>query len=106
MVAVAVGGAAEEDAGDDERAVEADGADGIAEDAVVGPIGEGLVHGFGEAEVGGGGEELVHGGVAVGGEKLLGADEAECVVEVSGHDVLAALSAGEGEHAGADAVAT
>ena len=40
MVAVAVRGAADEDAGEDEGAVEADGADGVIEDAVVGPLGQ------------------------------------------------------------------
>jgi hypothetical protein len=39
VLAVAVGGFADEDAGDDQRAVEADGADGVVEDALVGPLG-------------------------------------------------------------------
>jgi len=36
-------------------------------------------------------------GVAVVGEELLGADEAERVFEVAGNEVLAAFAAGEGE---------
>ena len=92
-------------AGDDQRAVEADGADCVVEDAVVGPLGEGLFFGFGEAEVDLGAEELVDGHVAVGGEEFLGADEAEGVVEVGGHEVLAAFAAVEGEDGDARALA-
>ncbi len=105
MVAVAVGGAADEDGGEDERAVEADGADGVVEDAFVGPLGEGFFPGFGEAEVDDGAEELVGAGVAVFAEELLGANEAEGVVEVGGHEVLAAFAAVEGEHGDAGAEA-
>ena len=43
--------------------------------------------------------------VAVGGEELLGADEAEGVVEVGGHEVLATFAAGEGKHGDACALA-
>ena len=98
VVAVAVGGSADKGAGEDERAVKADGADGVVEDAVVGPLGEGFFFGFGEAEIDLGAEELVDAHEAVGGEQLLGAEEAEGVVEVGGHEVLAAFAAGEGEH--------
>ena len=91
--------------GDHERAIEADGADGVVEDAVVAPLGEGLFLGFGEAEVDLGAEELVDAHVAVGGEQLLGADEAEGVVEVGGHQVLAAFAAVEGEGGDAGALA-
>ena len=38
VLAVAVGDVADEDGGDDERAVEADGADGVVEDALVAPL--------------------------------------------------------------------
>ena len=86
VLAVAVGDGAGEDGGDDERAVEADGADGVVEDAVVAPLGEGLFLGFGEAEVDLGAEELVDAHVAVGGEEFLGAEEAEGVFEVAGHE--------------------
>ena len=92
-------------AGDDERAIEADGADGVVEDAVVAPLGEGFFLGFGEAEVDLGAEELVDVHVAVGGEEFLGADEAEGVVEVAGHEVLAAFAAVEGEGGDARALA-
>ena len=100
---MAVGGAADEGAGEDERAVKADGADGVVEDAVVGPLGEGFFLGFGEAEVDLRAEELVDAHEAVGGEELLGAEEAEGVVEVGGHEVLAAFAASEGEHGDAGA---
>ena len=105
MLAVAVSDAANEGGGDDERAVEADGADGVVEHAVVGPLGEGFGLGFGEAEVDLGAEHLVDAGVAVVGEELLSAEEAEGVFEVAGHGVLAAFAAGEGEvgDAGAEA---
>ena len=97
VLAVAVGDAADEGGGDDEGAEEADGADGVVEDALVGPLGEGFFLGFGEAEVDFGAEELGDAGVAVGGEELLGADEAEGVFEVGGHGVLAAFAAGKRE---------
>ena len=76
MLTVAVGGLADEDGRDDERAIEADDTDGVVEDAVVGPLAEGLFLGLGEAEVDFGAEELVDGHVAVGGEEFLSADEA------------------------------
>ena len=97
MLAVAVRHVADEGGGDDERADDADGADGIVEDAFVGPLLEGLFLGFGEAEVDLGAEELGDAGVAVVGEELLGADQAERIFEVAGHEVLAAFAAGEGE---------
>ena len=105
MLAVPVGDATDEDGGDDERAVEADGTDGVVEDALMGPLAEGFFLGFGEAEVDLRTEELVGTGVAVGGEQLLGADETEGVFEVAGHGILAAFAAGEGEvgDAGAEA---
>ena len=49
MVAVAVGDVAGEDGGDHKRAGEADGADAIVEDAVVAPVFESFVDGFGES---------------------------------------------------------
>src|SRR5205823_9585192 len=97
VLAVAVGGLADEYGGDDERAIEADGANGVVEDAVVGPLGEGLFLRFGKAVVDFGAEELVDAHVAVGEEEFLGADEAEGVAEVSGHEVLATLAAVESE---------
>ncbi len=97
VLAVAVRYVADEGGRDDEGADEADGADGVVEDAVVGPLGEGFFLGFGEAEVDFGAEELGDAGVAVVGEELLGADEAEGVFEVGGDEVLAAFAAGEGE---------
>ena len=105
VLAVAVGGCADEDGGDDERAIEADGADGIVEDALVAPLGEGFFLGFGEAEVDLGAEELIDAHVAVGDEEFLGADEAECIFEVGGHEVLAAFAAVEGEGGDARALA-
>ena len=71
----------------------------------MGPLGEGFVDGFREAEVDLGAEELVDGEEAIGGEELAGADKAEGVVEVGGHEVLAAFAAGEAEvgDAGAEA---
>ena len=57
MLAVAVGDVAGEDGGDDERAVEANGADGVVEDAVVAPLFEGFFDGLGEAEVGYAGDQ-------------------------------------------------
>ena len=105
VLAVAVRGAAYEDCREDQWPVEADGSDGIVEDAVVGPLGEGLFLGLGEAEVDFRAEELVDAEVAVGGEELLGADETEGVVEVCGHEVLAAFAAGKGEVGDARALA-
>ena len=95
-----------QDAGDDEWAIEADSADGVVEDALVGPLGEGFFLGFGEAEVDFGAEELVDVEVAVGGEELLRAEEAECVFEVAGHGVLSAFAAVEGEDGDAGAEAS
>ena len=106
VLAVAVRDAADEGGGDDEGADEADGADGVVEDAVVGPLGEGFGLGFGEAEVDLRAEELVDAGVAVVGEELLGAEEAEGVFKIAGHGVLAAFAAGEGEVGDAGAQAT
>ena len=97
VLAVAVGYAADPGAGEDEGAVEADGADYVVEDALVGPLGEGFFLGFGETEVDFGAEELVDAGVAVGGEEFLGAEESEGVFEVSGDGVLATFAAGEGD---------
>ncbi len=97
VLAVAVRYVADEGGRDDEGAVDADGADGVVEDAVVGPLGEGFFFSFGEAEVDLGAEHLVDADVAVVGEELLGADEAERVFEVGGDEVLAAFAAGEGE---------
>jgi len=105
MLAVAVGGFAHEDGRDDERAIEADGADGVVEDAVVGPLGEGFFFRFREAEIDFGTEELVDAHGAVGGEEFLGADEAEGILEVGGHEVLAAFAAVEGEGGDARALA-
>ena len=98
MVTVAVSRAAYEDCGENERPVQADGADGVVENAVVGPLRQGFFFGFAEAEVDLGAEELVDAHVAVCGEQFLGADEAERVVEVGGHEVLAAFTASQGKH--------
>jgi len=105
VLAVAVGDAADPGARQNQGPVEADGADYVVEDALVGPLGEGLFLGFGEAEVDFGAEELVDAGVTIGGEQLLGAEEAEGVFEVAGDSVLAAFAAGEREvgDAGAEA---
>jgi hypothetical protein len=105
VLAVAVGDAADPGAGEDEGAVEADGANHVIEHAVMAPLGEGLLFRLGEAEVDLGAEELVDAGVAVVGEQLLGAEQAERVFEVAGDGVLAAFAAGEGDvgDAGAEA---
>ena len=105
VLAVAVGDASDPGAGEHEWPVEAYGADYVVEDAFVGPLGERFGFGFGEAEVDFGAEELVDAGIAVVGEKLLGAEEAEGVFEVAGHGVLAAFAAGQRQvsHAGAEA---
>ena len=42
--------------------------------------------------------------VVAGGEELLGADEAELIPVVGGHDVLSAFAAVEGEQSGVDAL--
>ena len=97
VLAVAVGDAADPSACQDEGTVEADGADDVVEDALVGPLGECLFLGLGEAEVDFGAEELVDAGVAVAGEQLLGAEEAESVFEVAGDGVLSAFASSEGE---------
>ncbi len=102
---MAVGDGAGEDGRDDERAVDADGADGVVEDALVVPLFEGFGLGLGEAEVDLGAEHLVDAHVAVGGEELLGAEEAEGVFEVGGHGILPAFAASEGEDGDAGAEA-
>jgi len=105
VVAVSVGNAADEGGDDDLGALAADGEDGIVEDAVVAPAGEGFFLCFGEAEVDFGAPELPCAVVFVGFEELVGADEAEGVVAVGGHGVLAAFAAGESEEGAADAEA-
>ena len=105
MLAVAVSDAADEDAGDDERAVQADGADGVIEDAVVGPLGEGFCLRFREAKIDFGAEHLVDSEVAVGGQEFLRAEEAQRVLKIAGHGVLSAFSAVEREHGDARAKA-
>jgi hypothetical protein len=105
VLSVAVGDVANPGAGEHQRAEDANGADDIVEDALVGPFAEGFGLGFAEAEVDFGAEHLGDAGVAVVGEQLLGAEQAEGVFEVAGHGVLAAFAAGEGEvgDAGAEA---
>ncbi len=103
VLTMTVGDGSGEDGRDDERTVEADGSDGVVEDAVMVPLRKRLLFGLREAEVDLGAPELVDAEVAVGGEKLLCADEAEGVAEVAGHDVLSAFAAGECKHRGVDA---
>ena len=105
VVAVAVGDAADKGGDDDLRALAADGEDGVVEDAVVAPAGKGFFLSFGEAEVDLGAPELLCAVEFVGLEEFVGADEAEGVVAVGGHGVLAAFAAGEGEQGAADAEA-
>jgi hypothetical protein len=105
VVAVAVCNAADEGGDDDLRALAADGEDGVVEDAVVAPASEGFFLRFGEAEVDLCSPELPGAVVLAGFEELVGADEAEGVVGVGRHGVLAAFSAGEREEGAADAEA-
>ena len=105
MVAVAICNAADEGGDDDLGALAADGEDGVVEDAVVAPAGEGFFLCFGEAEVGFSAPELLCAVVLAGLEEFAGADEAEGVVGVGRHGVLAAFAAGEGEQRAADAEA-
>ena len=67
MLAVTVGDASDEDGGEDQGTIDADGADDVVEDAIVAPDGEGFFEGLGEAEVGDAGEVLIDAVVAVGG---------------------------------------
>ena len=106
MLAVAVGDAADEDGGEDQRTIEADGAYDVVEDAFVSPDGEGFFEGLGEAEVGDAGEVLIDSVAAVGSQELLGAHQRELIPQVIGHDVLAALAAVQGEQSHARALAT
>jgi len=105
VVAVAVCDAADEGGDYDLRAFAADGEDGVVEDAVVAPSGEGFLLRFRKAEVDFCAPELLGAVVLAGLEELAGADEAEGVVGIGGHGVLAAFAAGEGEEGAADAEA-
>ena len=105
MLAVAVRNAADEGGDENERALAADGEDGVVEDAVLSPLSEGFFLGLGEAEVGFGAPVLLDAVELVGAEELIGSDEAERVVGVGGNGVLAALAAGQRQLRGAHALA-
>ncbi len=62
------------------------------------PLLERFVLGLRETEVDFRAEELVDAGVAIFGQQLLRADQAERVVEVARHQVLPAFAAGERQH--------
>lgn len=102
-MAVTVGDVAGEGGGKDQRAPGAHGADDIAKDAIVPPLLVGLIDGLRESVIGDGGEELLGAGVLIGEQQLIGADEAERVVALAGHRILAAFAAGEGHDGGARA---
>ena len=82
MVAVAVSNSADEGGDDDLRALAADGEDGVVENAVVAPTGEGFLLSLREAEVHLSAPELFCSVVFIGLEQLVGADEAEGAVAV------------------------
>ena len=105
VLAVAVGDAADEDGGEDQGTIEADGADDVVEDAFVSPDGEGFVEGLGEAEVGDAGEVLIDAVAAAGSQELLGAHQRELIPQVVGHDVLATLATVQGEESHARTLA-
>ena len=105
MVSVSVGDAADEGGDNDLGALAADCEDSVVKDAVVAPFCEGFLLCFGEAEVDLGAPVLLDAVILIGLEEFVGADEAEGVVRVGGHGVLAAFAAGEGEQRGADAEA-
>src|ERR1700735_1709903 len=69
------------------------------------PLRETFFFGLRAAEVDFSAEHLAGAEVAVGGDQLLRADEAERVVEVAGHEVLAAFTARESERSRAYALA-
>ncbi len=98
-----IGDVAGEGGCQNERVIHADGADDVAEDAVVAPELERFLFGLGKAVVGDGGEVLFGAGVLIGQQQLVGADEAERVIALAGHGVLAAFAAGEGHDGGAGA---
>jgi len=104
VVAVAVGDIAREDRGDDEGTGDSDLADDIVENTVVAPDLEGFVEGFREAEVGYAGKRLMDPEVVASGKQFLGAEEAELIPVVGGHNILSALSAVEGEEGSVDAL--
>ena len=106
MLAMPIRDAADEDGSDHQGPVEADGADGIVENALVAPLGEGFLFRFGEAEVDLCTEHLADAEVAVGGEELLGAEEAEGVFKVASDGILAAFATVEGERGDARSKAT
>src|SRR5262249_43672566 len=68
---------------------------GIVEHAVVSPARKGLFLSLRESEVGLSAPQLVGAVVFVGFEKLVGADDTESIVAVSGHSILSALAARE-----------
>ena len=105
VVAVAVGDAADEGGDDDLGALAADGEDGVVEDAFVAPAGECFFLRFGEAEVDLCSPELLGAVVLAGFQQFVGADEAEGVVGIGRHGVLAAFAAGERKQGAADAEA-
>ena len=86
VLAVAVGDAADKGGDDDLRALAADGEHGVVEHAVVAPSREGFFLSFGEAEVDFSAPELFCAVKLVGFEEFIGADEAQRVVAVGGHE--------------------
>ena len=106
VLAVAVGDAANEDGGEDQGAIEADGANDVVEDALVSPDGQGFLEGLGETEISDAGEVLIDSVAAAGSQKLLGAHQRELIPEVIGHDVLPTLAPGQREQSHACALAT
>ena len=94
------------DSGEDQRAIKADGAHDVVENAFVSPDGEGLFKGLGEAEVGDAGEVLIDSVAAVGSQQLLGAHQRELILHVIGHDVLTALAPVQGEQSYARTLTT
>ena len=101
MVSVAVGDAADECGDDDLWALAADGQDGVIKDALMTPAGEGFFLSFGEAEVDFRSPELFGAVVFAGFKEFIGADEAQGIVGLGGHRILAAFAAGEGEQCAA-----
>ena len=102
---MAVSNAADEGGDDDLGAFAADGQHGVVEDAVVTPAGEGFLLSLGETEVDLGTPELFCAVVFARLEEFVGADEAQGVVAVGGHGVLATFAPGEGEERAPDAEA-
>ena len=92
MIAVAVGTPADKNGSDHQRTCDTDRSHYIGQHAIVSPVIQTLLFGFRKAIIDYPSPKLLNAIVLIGGEKLLGPDQPECVEVVGRHYVGPALS--------------